>query len=69
MTAEAVRNLLHATPFIPFVIHVPDLAPVQVPHPDFAHVFPNGKTMVFYGEGGKNFRILDVALITQLELS
>lgn len=59
--------MLNAAPFVPFVIHMPDRPPMRVPHPDFAHLSPKGKTMHVWVENGEGFRVIDVALVTQLE--
>lgn len=67
MTAEAVKELLNSTPFVPFSIHLPDRPSMRVPHPDFAHVSPKGKTMVVYTDSGEGFRVLDMQMITELE--
>ena len=67
MTSEVLNELLHASSFVPFAIHLPDRPPMRVPHPDFAHVSPDGRTMLVYREDGKRFSWIDVALITQAE--
>lgn len=67
MTAEAVKEMLEAAPFVPLVVHLPDRPPMRVPHPDFAHLSPKGKTMIVWVENGEGFRIIDVALVTELE--
>jgi hypothetical protein len=69
VTAEAIRELLHATPFAPFTIHIPDRPPILVQHPDFVALPPNAKTMVVYVGNGESFRVLDVRLITALDRS
>jgi len=67
VTAELLKELLHASPFVPFTIHIPDRPAMRVPHPDFAHVSPDGFAMLVYREDGKHFSWVDVALITQVE--
>ncbi len=67
MTAESIKEFLTAVPFVPFTVHLPDQPPARVPHSDFAHLSPKGKTMFVFRENGEGFRILDVALITVLE--
>lgn len=66
MTADALKEMLNATPFVPFAVHLPDRPAMRVPHPDFAHVSPKGKTMVIYRENGEGFSVIDVPLITEL---
>lgn len=37
MIADQLKDLLHATPFVPFKVHVAvDQKAYDVPHPDFA---------------------------------
>ena len=66
MTATRIRELLHAVPFKPFKIHLPGGEKIRVPHPDFAHLSPKGKTMIVWVENGEGLRIIDVALVTEL---
>jgi hypothetical protein len=65
--AESIKELLEARHFVPFTVHQPDRPPMHVPHPDFAHLSPKGKTIHIWVANGEGFRILDVALITDLE--
>ncbi len=67
VTAEALKEMLNAAPFVPFLVHLPDRPPMRIPHPDFAHLSPKGKTMHVWLENGEGFRMIDVALVTQLE--
>jgi hypothetical protein len=67
MTADAIKEMLDAAPFVPFAIHLPDRPSMLIPHSDFAHVSPKGRTMVIYKENGEGFSVVDVGLITQLE--
>ena len=67
MTAEGIREFLHAVPFVPFAIHLPDRPAVRVEHPDFVALSPSGRTMVVYKENSDGFSEVDVALITELE--
>jgi len=67
VTAEALKEMLNAAPFVPFLVHLPDRPPMRIPHPDFAHLSPKGKTMHVWLENGEGFRVIDVALVTQLE--
>jgi hypothetical protein len=37
MTGDQIRDLLHASPFVPFTVHVAaEEKSYEVPHPDFA---------------------------------
>jgi len=66
MTADAIRELLNAAPFVPFVIHFPDRPALFVNHPDFAMLSPSGGTMAIYRENDA-LSAIDVALITELQ--
>jgi hypothetical protein len=48
MITEEIKNLLRATPFIPFTIHVSNGTTFEVPHPDFAFVSPNGMVVFVF---------------------
>ncbi len=48
MITEEIKNLLRATPFIPFTIHVSNSATFEVPHPDFAFVPPSGMVVFVF---------------------
>ena len=37
------------------------------PGPDYASVSPNGRLLTVYTDGGNGVKILDVALITEIE--
>ena len=67
MTIEQVRELAHAEPFAPFVIHLSDGRQILVAHQDFISVSQTGRLLhVFHGEGRSSF--VDVPLIASLEL-
>ena len=67
MTKEAVKEYLEATPFKRFTVRLTDGRPCEVPAQDFAHLAPNGRTLVVFTAGGDGVRVLDVALITEIE--
>ena len=48
MITEEIKNLLRASPFIPFTIHVSNGATFEVPHPDFAFVPPSGMVVFVF---------------------
>jgi hypothetical protein len=68
MTKEAVNNTLHAQPFKPFALRLTDGSLIPVPHPDFIAVTQGGRTAIVLAEG-ENFKIVDLALVTALELN
>jgi hypothetical protein len=67
MTKEAIKEHLEAVPFRPFTVRLTDGRPCLVPARDFAHLAPNGRTLVVFTAGGDGVRVLDVALITEIE--
>lgn len=61
---------MHAAPFQPFTIHVADGRSLPVPHPDFIAIMGSGRSVVVTSpvEKESSFSIVDVPLITQLEV-
>ncbi len=67
MTVDAVKDFLHAAPFVPFVIHLPDRPGILVRHPDFVALSPTGRTMTVYKQNSDGFSMIDIPLITELK--
>lgn len=67
MTAENLRELYEARPFRPFVIHLADGRNLPVRHPEFLAFTPKGQTVLVV-QPDNSVKILDVALVTELEL-
>lgn len=68
MRADELRALLRAVPFRPFTAYLPSDRTFSVPHPEFAALTPPGRTLiVFHGEDN-GFDLLDVPLITRVEI-
>jgi len=63
-----VRELLHAQPFRPFLIHVADGGRIPVKHEDFVALAPTGRELIVYLSDG-DYQIVDVMLVTRLEVS
>jgi hypothetical protein len=70
MKLQRLRSVMHAAPFQPFTIHVADGRSLPVPHPDFIAIMGNGRSVVVTSpvEKEPSFSIVDVPLITQLEV-
>jgi hypothetical protein len=67
MTTEQLRDKIHAVPFLPFYLRLPDGEEVLVPHPDFIAHAPNTRTCVVTTlEGGH--RVIDLLLVSQLRV-
>jgi hypothetical protein len=67
MTKEAIHQQLHASPFHPFALRLTDGERVPVPHPDFVALSQGGRTVAVMA-GGEEFKVLDLALVTALEM-
>ena len=62
-----LRALIHAVPFGPFSVVLPNGQALRVPHPDFIWLHPDKKTvMIALPKGGS--RILNLQLIVALEM-
>jgi hypothetical protein len=69
MSADDLRKLLNAVPFRPFTVYLPSENAFIVPHPDFALLTPNGRTMVVAQEQTSAVDLLDVPFITRIEVA
>ena len=68
MKISEIRNLLHAEPFRPFLVHVADGGRIPVKHEDFVALAPTGREMIVYQPDGDH-QIVDVMMVTRLEVS
>ncbi len=68
MTKDAIREHINAAPFRPFSVRLTDGRSYPIPGPDYAQVSPNGRLLSIWTHGGDAQRLLDVALITEIEL-
>ena len=68
MTIEQLRNIHRASPFRPFTIHMGDGRSFLVKHRDFLSHSPAGRTVIVYDDDGENFSILDLLLMTEIEV-
>jgi hypothetical protein len=66
-TAEELRRLLKASPFSPFTIYTGEKA-FLVPIPQFAWLSPRGRTLIVGNAPDKGFDIVDVPLISRIEI-
>jgi hypothetical protein len=67
MLKEQIRLLLHATPFVPFVIHTASGRSFRVEHPDFVLAAPSEAPHVFLEDPSGRVHTINVMLITSLE--
>ena len=68
MTGQQLRTAHLATPFRPFTIRMADGRSFHVPHPEFLVMSPGGRT-VFIFRDDEEFSILDLLLMTEIEMS
>ena len=68
MSADDLRSLLRATPFRPFTVYLPSDKSFSVQHPEFAALTPPGRTLIVFHAGDNGFDLLEVPLITRVEL-
>jgi hypothetical protein len=67
MMKEQIRELLHATPFVPFTIHTASGKWFRVEHPDFVLASSSPAPHVILEERSGRAHTLNVMLITALE--
>lgn len=67
MTSTQIKELLHATPFTPFLVHVAEQNEFEIPHPDFAMLTQNGQTLVVNAKTGDFVHLISVPLISGIE--
>ena len=68
-TKEAIKELLDATPFRPFTLRLKDGRSCPAPARDFTSLSPIGRTLVVFTAEGNGVRLLDVALVIEIEAS
>jgi hypothetical protein len=69
MAPDQVRKALRAVPFRPFSVEVAGGRRVQVKHTDYAQLSPAGRTLVVFTDDDDAAEIIDVFLITSLNLA
>ena len=67
MTIEQFRQVCHATPFRPFVLHLADGRDIPVKHRDYVAISPSGRTIMVY-QPDESFNIIDLLLVTDIEV-
>ena len=68
MHADEIRQLLHASPFRPFIVYLASDKSFLVPHEDFALLTPKGRTLIVSYSDKEAVELLDVALIARVEV-
>jgi hypothetical protein len=68
MTSQQIKDLLKATPFVPFNISVAgEEKSYQIPHPDFAMLTHKGGVLVVALTDRDAAHLISVPLITKIE--
>ena len=67
MMKEKIRELLHATPFVPFYIHTASGLSVLVNHPEFVLATPSESPRVIVEEPNVRTHTINVMLITSVK--
>ena len=68
MTLSEVRKLLKSQPFAPFQIHLADGRSFPIEQPDYLFVPPEGRIVFPWDKAGKACDVIDLLLVTFLEL-
>jgi hypothetical protein len=66
MTAD-IRKLVHATPFVPFTIHLADGGKLRVPTVDHIAMAPVGGRIIVFNDDGTH-EILSALLISRVKV-
>ncbi|HVF71715.1 MAG TPA: hypothetical protein VM940_08905 [Chthoniobacterales bacterium] len=62
-----IRELLHSTPFVPFVVRTSDGREFVVPTPDHAAVHPKGSYFYVFGDDESSTRIAGLHVASLVE--
>lgn len=68
MTIGQLKKVHQAAPFRPFVLHMADGRKIAVRHRDFLSHSETGRTVIVHHDGD-DFSILDVLMITEIEVT
>jgi hypothetical protein len=63
-----IRQLLHATPFLPFIIRMADGKEYRIEHPDFVLAAASDVPQIIIEEPDGHVHFLSVLLMTSIEL-
>jgi hypothetical protein len=67
MTIEKIRELYHAEPFQPFILHLADGRQLEVVRREYLSMAVSGRT-IYVTQPDDSFNIVDLLLVTDLEL-
>jgi hypothetical protein len=67
MNVERIVELIHASPFVPFFVLLPNGEKIRVPHSDYAWVHPDRRTVIVVNEAGRT-KLLNHQMVLGVEL-
>jgi hypothetical protein len=67
LTIERIRELYHAQPFRPFILHLADGREIPVLHQEFLMALPKGRTL-YVCQPDETVNIVDLLLVTDVEI-
>jgi len=53
MNTERLLELMHASPFVPFSVLLPNGQKTRIPHQDYIWVHPDRRTIIVVAENGR----------------
>ena len=68
MSPDELRDLLNAEPFRPFIVCLGGDRAYRIADPEFAMITPAGQTLVLVQDLSDAVEVLDVTLITRVEI-
>ncbi|PZR71991.1 MAG: hypothetical protein DLM73_14255 [Chthoniobacterales bacterium] len=70
MTPDQIKDLLHATPFVPFSVYVAaEQKAYEIPHPDFAMLTHKNGVLIVARTDADAAHHISVPLITRIEMA
>lgn len=61
---QQLRDYWHASPFVPFDLHLSDGRTLHVPHPDFFSMSPNGGMILVYDDQDHSHLVNPIMLVS-----
>lgn len=61
---STIRSYWKATPFVPFALHLSDGRVLNVPHPDFFFMSPNGGFMIVTDDKDQSHVVNPIVLVS-----
>jgi hypothetical protein len=68
MTIDQFQTVLQQLPFRPFTIRMVDGRAFEVRHRDFVARSESGRTVIVFHSGSENYSVLDLLLMSELEV-